>query len=203
MHNRQKPFKLHPEFDVLVAGIQKEDPNAIIILHEEHEQHGKEIFEKRLKSAGCDMQRISFLPFQSHHKLLALYMLSDIILDSYPAGGCTTTREVLELGKIVVTLPAKYLGSRWSLAYYGMLGDQILNDLVIAENADDYIKKASTLGKNASLRKETEDRIKKHRHKLFHSQQAITEWTKILLDISPIKTSATIEGTCDEMRHEL
>jgi predicted O-linked N-acetylglucosamine transferase (SPINDLY family) len=43
-------------------------------------------------------------------------------LDSYPAGGCTTTREALELGKAVVTLPAKLLGGRWSLAYYALLG---------------------------------------------------------------------------------
>ena len=46
----------------------------------------------------------------------ALHVVSDVVLDSYPAGGCTTTREALELGKAVVTLPAKYLGARWSLA---------------------------------------------------------------------------------------
>ena len=109
----QKPFKLHPEFDALVAGILLRDPHAKIILHEEKRESNKSIFYNRLSSAGCDMERIFFIPAQPHHKLLALYELSDVILDSYPAGGCTTTREVLELGKVVVTLPAKYLGSRW------------------------------------------------------------------------------------------
>ena len=59
---------------------------------------------------------------QPHHKLMALHTLSDVILDSYPAGGCTTTRESLEVGGLVVTLPARYLGSRWTLAYYSIIG---------------------------------------------------------------------------------
>ena len=33
-----------------------------------------------------------------------------------------TTREALKAGALVVTLPAQFLGSRWSLAYYGIMG---------------------------------------------------------------------------------
>ena len=40
----------------------------------------------------------------------------------YSAGGCTTTRESLEVGAVVVTLPAPYLGGRWSLAYFQQMG---------------------------------------------------------------------------------
>jgi predicted O-linked N-acetylglucosamine transferase (SPINDLY family) len=58
-----------------------------------------------------------------------LYQLSDVSLDSYPAGGCTTTREALALGSPVVTLPHKYLGSRWSKAYYDIMG---MKELVAA-----------------------------------------------------------------------
>ena len=54
---------------------------------------------------------------------MALYSLADVVLDSYHAGGCTTTREALEVGALVVTLPAKYLGSRWSAAYYTIMGE--------------------------------------------------------------------------------
>ena len=142
------------------------------------------------------MNRTYFVPFQNHHRLLALYALSDIVLDSYPAGGCTTTREVLEIGKAVVTLPAKYLGSRWSLAYYNILGDDKLNELVIANSPDDYIKKATQLGKNANLRKDAEQRINANKHKLFGSKIPVQEWTKILLEISPVKTSTISGGLC-------
>ena len=34
---------------------------------------------------------------------------SDIILDTYPFGGCNSSLEAFSLGKIVITLPSKYL----------------------------------------------------------------------------------------------
>lgn len=39
--------------------------------------------------------RVHLLPVQPHHRLLALYALSDVVLDSLPTSGCTTTREAL------------------------------------------------------------------------------------------------------------
>jgi len=185
--NMQKPFKLHPEYDYMLCGIVNADPLARLILHEEIKESNKKIFMTRLQSAGCDMKRVYFIPALPHHTLLALYLLSDVILDSYPAGGCTTTREALELGKVVVTLPARYLGSRWSLGYYHILGDDILNKIVVASDMDDYILKASSLGMNKNLRKSAEERVKINVNKLFHSMEAVKQWTQLLLDISPVE----------------
>ena len=84
--------------------------------------HNKDIYVNRLRRAGVDLSRVAFVQQQPHHRLMALYSLADVVLDSYHAGGCTTTREALEVGAIVVTLPAKYLGSRWSAAYYTIMG---------------------------------------------------------------------------------
>ena len=53
----------------------------------------------RLERTGADVSRVHYIPALPHHKLCALHVVSDVILDSYPAGGCTTTREALELGK--------------------------------------------------------------------------------------------------------
>ena len=90
----QKPFKLMPEFDDFVAGVLQKDPTGRVIMHEESSEDNRMIFIERLTKAGCDMERVHFMPVLPHHKLMALYVLSDIILDSFPAGGCTTTREV-------------------------------------------------------------------------------------------------------------
>ena len=84
--------------------------------------HNKDIYMNRLRLAGVDLSRVGFVQQQPHHRLMALYSLADVVLDSYHAGGCTTTREALEVGALVVTLPAKYLGSRWSAAYYTIMG---------------------------------------------------------------------------------
>jgi len=132
-----KPFKLHPEFSNFVTGILRADPNARIILHDADIPEHQRIIRRRLETAGVNSiefkQRVHFVPVQPHHRLLALYELSTVVLDGYPAGGCTTTREVLELGKAIITLPAKFLGSRWTLGYYNILNDSKLNDAVIAK----------------------------------------------------------------------
>ena len=64
-----------------------------------------------------------------------------------------------------------------------------MNDLVVARSANDYIEKASRLGKDKKLRTEAENIIKAKIPKLFHSMEAVHEWTKILLDIAPLNIS--------------
>jgi len=174
-----------------VAGILRADPNARIILHDADIPEHQRILRRRLENAGVNSiefkQRVHFVPVQPHHRLLALYELSTVVLDGYPAGGCTTTREVLELGKAIITLPAKFLGSRWTLGYYNILNDSKLNDAVIAKNENEYVRLAVALGTNSNnIRTETEKRIRDNVHKLFHRDEPIQEWTKIFLDISPI-----------------
>ena len=142
---------------------------------------------QRYERAGIDLARVDWLPVLPRTRLLALYHLADVVLDSYYASGCTTTREALEVstprsrrdraeiaprsrrdraevaprsrrdravahartprdipraartpshqlavplpaarthqvGALVVTLPAQYLGSRWTAAFYSIIG---------------------------------------------------------------------------------
>lgn len=192
--NMQKPFKLHPEFDPLVCGILKDDPDGMLVLHRADavfayatdESHHM-IFVRRLEKAGCDMDRVQFLPSQPHHRLMALIGLSTVVLDSYPAGGCTTTREVFEMGKAVVTLPARLLGSRWTLGLYSILG---MRDLpVIATTEREYIDLAVQLGTNATLRETVENTIIEKVQTMFYRDEAVNEWERILLDVSPVQCS--------------
>jgi protein O-GlcNAc transferase len=129
-----------------------------------------------------------------HHILLALYQVSTLILDSYPAGGCTTTREALELSKVVVTLPARLLGGRWTYAYYQRLQDSTLNEHVIAMTPEDYIEKAVALGRDEALRTEMERRIQASLHHLYRSWDAVKSWEKALRTISPVEKRETCDA---------
>ena len=190
--NMQNPWKLHPEFDPLVCGILKGDPNGIAVLHRanpvtEYSNDNKlpEIFYNRLKQAGCDMNRIHFIPRLPHHRLMALIGLSTVVMDSYPAGGCTTSREVFEMGKAIITLPARLLGGRWTLGLYNILG---MSDLpVIAATPQEYIDLAVQLGTNATLRSSVEDVIITKVKTMFYKDEAVEEWEKILLEVSPVQ----------------
>jgi predicted O-linked N-acetylglucosamine transferase (SPINDLY family) len=193
----QKPHKLMPDMDKLLCGILRGDPLGRILLHKHDNDSVNRLLLSRLSETGCDLNRIHLLPEQPHHALLALYMISTVILDSYPAGGCTTTREVLELGKAVVTLPARLLGGRWSLAYYRILENEELNSHVVALNEDDYIQKALNLGTNQTLRQNVESLIAENLHKLYHQDSAVKSWETVLLDIAPVEQRDICESTAN------
>lgn len=183
----QKPHKLSPAFDSMLAGVLVADPQGVIVLHEVQfkgsgpvSKHNKRIYTERLRQAGVDLTRVHFMPAQPHHRLMALYSLSDVVLDSYHAGGCTTTREALEVGALVVTLPAQYLGSRWSLAYYTLMG---CTDLV-ASDKQHYIELAVRMATDRSAASAARRCILDRVHRLFRQEGAVREWAALLRRIS-------------------
>ena len=170
----QNPFKRQPEFDDMLVNVLKKDPKAHLLLHSEPlEDH---IFLTRLQKLGGEKSRIHFIPVQPHHKLMALYALSDVILDSYPAGGCTTTRESLEVGGLVVTLPARYIGSRWTLVYYSIIS---VLDLV-AKDENEYVELAVRLGTDLNYCKEVRSKIQNNMYKMWCQIDAVDVWSSIL-----------------------
>lgn len=108
------------------------------------------------------------------------------MLDSYPAGGDTTTREVIEMGKPLVTLPARLLGGRWSLGYLSNVGlKEDTKKALIAKTPDEYVTLAVRLGTNNTLREAVEADLQKCAPNLFHRKEAVTAWQDMLLEISP------------------
>jgi predicted O-linked N-acetylglucosamine transferase (SPINDLY family) len=164
----QKPFKLHACFGNMLQKILDEDPECIIILHAGAERW------------NLDNKRVVFLNPLPHHELLALYREADVVLDSYYAGGCTTSREAFEMNSVVVTLPAKYLGGRWTLAFYNILG---VTDAV-ALDKDDYVRLVVTIGRDDTLRNSIKSKIAKNIHKMWRCEKAVDNWSNALLNIA-------------------
>lgn len=195
----QQPFKLYPEMDSLLCQVLTKDPLGRLILHRSRSEESQEVYASRLEREGCDMSRISFLDALPHHRLLALYALSDVILDSYPAGGCTTTREVLGLGKALVTLPARLLGSRWTYAYYKMMGDEELNRLVIAQSPEEYVELSVQIGTSIQKKAEVEWRVKQSVHKIYERWESVTAWENVFLEIAPVVVDPIVSGGQEEL----
>lgn len=189
----QKPFKFHPEVDELLCGIMQKDPDSWLILH--REAANQAVFVNRLKNGGCDLSRITFLEAQPHHRLLALYRDSTVVLDSYPAGGDTTTREVLEMGKALVTLPARLLGGRWSVGYMTTIGlEKLTMKRLVASTPEEYIDLAVKLGTDKTLRDEVEADIRAKVPNLFHRHEAVAAWQEMFLEISPYQRCGKCDG---------
>jgi len=199
----QKPFKFHPEVDTLFCGIMMKDTKARVVLHREKSKANQLVFERRLKTAGCDLSRITFMEQQPHHRLLALYRESTVVLDSYPAGGDTTTREVIEMGKPLVTLPARLLGGRWTLGYLSNIGlKESTKRALIASSEEEYIHFAVRLAMNDTLREDVEADLRSCSSNLFERQEAVVAWQNMFLEISPYKQCQGFQAE-EETRDEL
>ena len=190
----QKPFKIHPAFDAMLAAVQRDDPEAHLILHDVAEDDLRAARVARFEAAGLDLRRVHFFPALPHHRLLALYDLADVVLDSYFAGGCTTTREALELGAVVVTLPAEYLGGRWSYGYLKHIG---VED-TIASSEEDYVRLAVHFATDADARRDLRRRVRENVARLFEQDVAVRSWERALLDLAPTSDAARCSGVSSE-----
>jgi len=177
----QAVFKFHFTFDKILKQIQEEDSNAVIVLIELQGVLGNlhTRIVSRLSSSRLDMSRVVFVPRMRHDHLMAMYSLSDVVLDSVYFGGDTTSREAFETGAPIITLPHKTIGQRWTQAYYRMMG---ITEF-IASNPDHYVKLAvSTATTNSQ---EIRKRIMKSAHeKLYHVESGVSHWVKTLMDIA-------------------
>ena len=89
------------------------------------------------------------------------------------------------------------------VAYYQILNDRVLNDHVIASNADEYVAKAVLLGTNATLRREMEQRIQNSLPNLYESWDAVRSWQQVLLKIAPVEKRDTCQQSSAQQTEEL
>jgi len=180
----QAPFKFSMVFDQILGDILRKDSNAVILLVElrNKELEGMmKVIEKRLESFGVDLNRIVFIPRMEHHLLMAMYKLSDVILDSVFFGGDTTTREALEVGAPVITYPGKTIGQRWTQAYYRTMG---MLDF-IAKDADDYVKIAVDVANlEDGDQMELRNRIRSLAQEKLYRVDSSEKWAEAIIDMA-------------------
>lgn len=168
----QPLFKIHPDFDGILARILDQDPTGIIVFLRGVAPRAETLLKGRLeKSLGRNMQRICFLdplPFQDY---LALVALADVVLDTPHFSGGSSTVEALATGAVVVTLPSPYLKGRLTFAWYRRIG---VTDC-IADSADDYVTKAVRLGSDRDFREEVRSRIRSRIDRLFDDRRMVRE----------------------------
>ncbi len=168
----QPPFKLHPDFDLLLKGILERDPLGIVLLLRGVVQETEEQLKLRLSRVITDgTSRIRFmdpLPFADY---ITMLKLADVILDTPHFSGGNSSLEALAVGAAVVTLPSLYLKGRLTYAWYQRLG---IYDCV-AGTPDDYIAIAVRLGTDQQAREALQRRILEASHLLFDDLQAVRE----------------------------
>jgi protein O-GlcNAc transferase len=166
----QSLFKVHPDFDGMLAEILATDPRAIIYFIEGPQASWGERLRRRFADRlGGAADRIRFLPRLSGEDFLHALHASDVVLDTPHFCGGNTTLEALAVGKAPVTLPGGFARSRVSRAFYVQAG---LTEPIAADPAD-YVRIAVGLATDQDRRAALEDQVRERRAVLFDNEDAV------------------------------
>ncbi|QUS60869.1 hypothetical protein [Synechocystis sp. PCC 7338] len=160
-------LKFNPDFCRLQLTIIKSVPNSVLLVKgASNNQSMQELFTTIATDIGLDKKRIKFLPRDpdemTHRANLAI---ADIVLDTYPYGGATTTLETLWLEIPLVTKVGQQFSARNSYAFMTSAG---LSE-GIAWSDQDYIDWGVRLGNDQKLRHQI-------RYKLRQSKGTAPIW---------------------------
>jgi predicted O-linked N-acetylglucosamine transferase (SPINDLY family) len=148
----QKGHKRHPDLAQLQMQILKEVPNSYFLLKGlANEEVLKAAFIQLAESEGISSDRLKFLPeapSEAVHR--ANLGIADVVLDTYPYNGATTTLETLWMGIPLVTRVGEQFVSRNS---YTMLTNIGVTE-GIASTAEEYVEWGVRFGKDPILRQQ-------------------------------------------------
>ncbi len=158
----QKGYKRNAEHLRLQMRIIKEVPNSYLLIKGDADSEStQDFFERIAEEAGVDCSRLRFLPqVLSEVVHRANLAIADVVLDTYPYNGATTTLETLWMGIPLVTRVGQQFSARNS--YTMMINAGITEG--IAWNEDEYIEWGVRLGKDEKLRQQISWKLRQSRH---------------------------------------
>jgi predicted O-linked N-acetylglucosamine transferase (SPINDLY family) len=161
-YSSQVAFKRHPETMRLQLEIIKQVPDSYLLIKGIGDpQIIKTYFTELANEVGVSVDRLRFLePFASEYDHRGTLDIADIILDTYPYSGATTTLEALWVGVPLVTRVGETFSSRNSYAF-------LMNAGVtegIAWSAQEYLDWGIRLGTDIQLRQDVAWKLYQSRH---------------------------------------
>lgn len=181
----QTLFKFHPEFDPLLAGILRRDPEGVLVVVEGRMPSWTELLRARWARAMPDViDRIRWLSPLPRHQFLQLLAAADVVLDPTVFGGGNTSYEALAMGTPVVTLPGELLRNRITQALYAKAG---FTEIVV-DSEEAYVEQAVRLGTDPDHRARVRQRIDATCGVLFEDDREVDDLETFLAEASQRST---------------
>ncbi len=174
----QSGCKRHPDTVRLQMRVLKNVPNSYLLIKGLAEEEAIQSFFNQIAvEEGIDPSNLRFLPMvplEAIHR--ANLGIADVVLDTYPYNGATTTLETLWMGIPLVTKVGEQFAARNS--YTMMMNAGITEG--IAWTDEEYIEWGIRLGKDAKLRQEISWKLKQSRQTapLWNAKQFTREMEK-------------------------
>lgn len=166
----QTLFKMHPEFDGLLAGILRRDPAGRLVLVEgKHTSWNERLLARWRRAMPEVLDRVVFLKPLARADFIALLAACDVLLDPLHFGGGNTTLEALSVGTPVITWPTPFLRSRLAQGQYRHLG---WLDCVV-DSAERYVERAVELGADADAQSAARREILARADALFDDADSV------------------------------
>lgn len=171
----QTLFKLHPDFDPIVAAILRSDPNGCLVIIEGVVKEWVARFLERMRKLDAEIvNRVIVLPFVPTAMFTALVASADLMLDTIHFNGMNTSLEAFSVGTPVVTMPTDLQRGRHTAGMYAAMG---MHD-VVAVTPEDYVRIAVELGTDRSKRDALSRRILEANNCLFQNPQVVREFER-------------------------
>jgi protein O-GlcNAc transferase len=177
----QTLFKLHPDFDKIIEGIQKKDKNSIFYFIKDPKKTLYNIFINRLKkNSKINTDRIHFLETMNWEEYINHCGRSSVLLDPLYFGAGNSFYESMFYGTPTITMPTNYTKSRLVLGAYNQMkiSDMKLNPVV--KTIDEYVNAAVEIANNRNLIDIKHQFKFKAESSLYENEKSITDLESVL-----------------------
>jgi predicted O-linked N-acetylglucosamine transferase (SPINDLY family) len=174
----QKGYKRHPDTARLQMKIIRAVPNSYLLIKGFADQDSvKNFFIQLAEEQGVNPERLRFLPKSPSEAIHRANLgIADVVLDTYPYNGATTTMETLWMGIPMVTRVGEQFAARNS--YTMMMNAGITEG--IAWTDEEYVEWGIRLGKDEQLRQDISWKLRQGRQTapLWNGKQFTREMEK-------------------------
>ena len=174
----QTGLKRHPDAVRLQMQILKQVPNSYFLVKGLADETSiQQLFTQIAESEGVEPSRLRYLPTVAHESIhRGNLAIADIVLDTYPYNGATTTLETLWMGIPLVTRVGQQFSARNS---YGFMMNVGVTE-GIAWTDEEYVEWGVRLGKDTSLRQQIAWKLRQSRQTspLWNAKQFTQEMEK-------------------------
>ena len=168
----QSLFKLHPDFDVVLATLLRRDPAARLLLLSGIHRHWDRLLAARIAKNFPDVVgRVIFVPRIPQAQFFRLLTMADVILDPPFFGGGNTSYEAFAMGLPIVTWPGEFMRGRVTEGCYRQMGFTEL----VADSLESYVDLAVRLANDNQWRERVKTEIAARASVLYEDAGAVTE----------------------------
>ncbi|MBL8378172.1 MAG: tetratricopeptide repeat protein [Burkholderiales bacterium] len=177
----QTVMKLHPDFDKTLGEILARDADGEVLLFGDSVPRINRLVGERLAGTlGSAMERVRLLPRMDYARYLDTVHDAAVILDTPHFGGGNTTMEALALGVPVLTLPGRFLRSRYA---YARLRTLEIDECIAADQVD-YVDRAVAIANSARLRDDIVARLRERVPARLDAARPVAAFARALAELA-------------------